>query len=154
MALVPRIAHQWPEVRVVILSTCCSRAFVTEVLRGGARAYVVKRDCFDDLLEAVRAAAAGSVCLSASARQAIIDEYVERRPDSQTAHDPALTDRERTVLELIAEGRTSKEIGLILDLSSKTIDACRRQLMRKLEVNSVAGLVKCALMMGMTTLTA
>jgi DNA-binding NarL/FixJ family response regulator len=152
MALLKRLARECPQVRVVTLSSCCNRVFVGEVLRAGAHGYVVRRDPFDDLLGAIRVVVTGSVCLSASVRQAVVDDYVSCGAGACSARGTKLTDRERAILQFIAEGHSSKQIGRLLNLSSKTIDASRRGLMRKLQVDSVAGLVKRARVMGVTTL--
>lgn len=96
----------------------------------------------------------GGTYLCSQATQAIVDICAATAEGPLRPSQPALTERERAVLQTLAEGQTSKEIALSLNVSSKTIDACRRQIMHKLGVDSVAGLVKQALVLGLTTLSA
>ena len=120
--------------------------------RAGAHAYVARHSGFDELLRAIHAVTSGSTYLCADARESIIDGYTQYEGNMREQAETSLTERECEVLRLLAEGKTSKEIGLLMDLSSKTIDACRRQLMRKLDVDSTASLVKHAIVMGLTTM--
>ena len=146
-----RFAREWPTIKVIALSVLSNRAFVAEILRIGVHGFVVKQDAFDELLEAVRTVVSGSTYLCSRVRQTIVDDYTQYGFSRENPFEATLTGAELTVLRLLADGRTSKEIGMMLNLSSKTIDLRRRQLMRKLGVDSVAALVKCAIMMGMTT---
>lgn len=150
--MVRHIAQAHPEARIIVLSPFRNQAFVAAVFRAGTHGYVVKRNGFDELLRAIDAVHSGSTYLCPRVRELILPEYAQSHDAVRRPADACLTEREAAVLQLLAEGRTSKEIALMLEVSSKTIDACRRQLMKKLEVNSVAGLVKRALAMGMTTL--
>jgi len=153
MDLVRRISAEQPQTRIVALSTLSNRAFVAEAFRNGVHGFVLKEDGFAGLLQAVHTVMAGSTYLCSRATEGILETCMEPSTTPDTALKPSLTERECIVLQMLAEGKTSKEIALALDVSSKTIDACRRQLMRKLEVESVAGLVKRAIMLGMTTLS-
>jgi DNA-binding NarL/FixJ family response regulator len=146
-----RFVRKWPAIKLLALSVLFNRAFVAEILRTGVHGFVVKQDAFDELLEAVRAVISGSTYLCSRVRQTIVDDYAQYGFSKENPFEVTLTSAELTVLRLLADGRTSKEIGMMLNLSSKTIDLRRRQLMRKLGVDSVAALVKCAIMMGMTT---
>ena len=150
--MVRRIARAHPPVRIVVLSPIRNQAFVAAVFRAGTHGYVVKRNGFDELLRAIDAVCSGSTYLCPRVRELILPGYAQSHGAARKPSEAGLTEREAAVLELLAEGQTSKEVALMLNVSSKTIDACRRQLMKKLEVNSVAGLVKRALAMGMTTL--
>jgi len=153
MEMVRRIAQEHPEIRIVALSALSNRAFVAEAFRNGIHGFVLKQDGFAGLLQAVRTVMSGSTFLCSRATEGILETCMEPSANPARTLEPSLTERECVVLQMLAEGRTSKEIALALDVSSKTIDACRRRLMRKLDVDSVAGLVKRAIMLGMTTLT-
>jgi len=142
---------QWPKSRVVVLSSFSNKAFVAEVLRAGAHGYITTRSTSHELLDAIRTVASGSTYLCSRMRQSILEGFVQGQADKVEADWPAVTDREATILQLLGEGRTSKEIAAAMNLSSKTIDACRRQLMEKLDVDSTAGLVKCAIALGLTS---
>lgn len=142
---------RWPRAKIVVLSPFSNKAFVAEVLRAGAHGYVTMQCAFDELLEAVRTVTAGSTYLCSRIRQSIVDGFAREGTDAIGSDGAIMTDREGTILQLFGEGQSSKEIAARLNLSSKTIDACRRQLMQKLDVDSTAGLVKCAIALGLTT---
>jgi len=142
---------RWPLSRVVVLSSFSNKAFVAEVLRAGAHGYITTRSTSQELLDAIHTVASGSTYLCSRMRQSILEGFVQGQADKAEADWPAVTDREAAILQLLGDGRTSKEIAATMNLSSKTIDACRRQLMEKLDVDSTAGLVKCAIALGLTT---
>ncbi len=144
--------HRWPRARVIILSAYSNKTFVAEALRAGAHGYVTMQCAFQELLEAVRTVASGSTYLCSSVKQMILDGFAQAQTDTVGADEGPMTGRESTILQLFGEGQSSKEIAARLNLSSKTIDACRRQLMQKLDVDSTAGLVKCAIALGLTTI--
>lgn len=152
MDLIRQVSHAHPDVRIVAMSAFRNQAFVAEAFRAGIHGYVVKRNGFDELLRAMKAVCNGSTYLCPRVREVILPEYAHPHSAPGRSPEVCLTERESAILQLLAEGRTSKEIALVLEVSSKTIDACRRQLMKKLEVDSIAGLVKRAIAMGMTTL--
>ena len=141
-----------PKVKVIALSIHSQRRFVADMLSAGAAGYILKECPFDELAQAIRGVAAGGRYLSPRIADVVVDDYVKRL--SWTADSPllALTCREREVLQLVAEGKSTKEIALELHVSTKTIDANRRQIMEKLDVHSVAGLTKYAVREGLTTL--
>ncbi len=152
MDFIRQISQTYPHIRIVALSAFRNQAFVAEAFRAGVHGYVVKRNGFDELLRAIEAVCDGSTYLCPRVRELILPEYAHPHCAPGKASDVCLSERECAILQLLAEGRTSKEIALMLNVSSKTIDASRRHLMKKLEVDSLAGLVKRALAMGMTTL--
>lgn len=127
------------QARVVILSVHSSRDYVGQALRAGAVGYVVKDAVLTDLVAAVRAAAAGHGFLSPTISGLLIEEYV-RYSELASAPDPleALTPRERQVLQLVAHGRTSREIAALLHLSPKTVDIHRGNAMKKLDLHRAA----------------
>ncbi len=151
MDVVRRVSQEQSDAKIIALSAFCNKALVAEAFRAGIRAYVTKRTSFGGLVQAVHAVLSGSTYLCAHTREIVIDEYAGSGKDMHKTPPASLTQRECEVLRLLAEGKTSKEVGLLMDLSSKTIDACRRQLMRELHVDSVAGLVKHAIVMGLTS---
>lgn len=133
------------QARVVILSVHSSRDYVGQALRAGAVGYVVKDAVLTDLVTAVRAAAAGHGFLSPTISGLLIEEYV-RYSELAAAPDPlgALTPRERQVLQLAAQGRTSREIAALLHLSPKTVDIHRGNAMKKLDLHSAADVARFA----------
>jgi len=153
MDMIRRISQTHPQGRIIALSPFRNQAFVAEAFRAGIHGYVVKQNGFDELLLAIRTVHSGLTYLCRGVRELLLPEYAQSRSTVGKLSDVCLTERESAVLQLLTEGRTSKETALLLEVSSKTIDACRRQLMRKLEVDSMAGLVKRALAMGVATLT-
>jgi DNA-binding NarL/FixJ family response regulator len=146
------IAAEFPEVKVVALSIHSQRRFIADMLSAGAAGYILKECLFDELVQAIQAVAVGGRYLSPRIADVVVEDYVKRL--SSTADSPlaALTGREREVLQLVAEGKSTKEIALELHVSTKTIEANRRQIMEKLDVHSVAELTKCAVREGLTTL--
>ena len=146
------IATEFPEVRVIALSIHSQRRFIADMLSAGAAGYILKECLFDELVQAIQAVAVGGRYLSPRIADVVVEDYVKRL--SSTADSPlaALTGREREVLQLVAEGKSTKEIALELHVSTKTIEANRRQIMEKLDVHSVAELTKCAVREGLTTL--
>lgn len=146
------IAAEFPEVKVIALSIHSQRRFIADMLSAGAAGYILKECLFDELVQAIQAVAVGGRYLSPRIADVVVDDYVKRL--SGTADSPlaALTGREREVLQLVAEGKSTKEIALELHVSTKTIEANRRQIMEKLDVHSVAELTKCAVREGLTTL--
>jgi DNA-binding NarL/FixJ family response regulator len=140
-----RLAASSPRTRVLALSMYKDSVYVREILRAGARGYLLK-DAFDrDLLSAVRAVAAGDGYLSPAVSDAVLSDY--RRHVS----DPLdlLSSREREILQLIAEGKTNKDIANSLQLSVYTVDAHRGRIMEKLNLHSVGELVRFALRHGL-----
>ncbi len=139
-----RMAERTPRSRVVALSMHKDSVYVREILRAGARGYLLK-DAFDhELLHAVRAVADGKGYLSPEVSEAVLSDYRKH------ASDPLdlLTSREREVLQLLAEGHTNKEIAAKLNLSVYTVDAHRGRLMEKLNLHSIGDLVRFAIRSG------
>ena len=141
-----------PKVRVIALSMHTDRRFVTEMLRAGAAGFVSKDSAFEELVQAIRTVQSGQVYLSPSATGAVVDDYVRQSTHSQPNAFSSLTTREREVLQLMAEGRSTKQIAMDLGVSTKTVETHRRQIMEKLELYSVAELTKYAIREGLTTL--
>ena len=141
-----------PGVHVVALSAYADRRYVLAMLEAGAQGFVVKAGAAEELLNAIRSVSRGQSYLSPRVAGSVIDAYVGRLfPDDSSAYR-ILGAREREVVQLLAEGKTSKEIGAHLHLSVKTVEAHRRNIMHKLDLHSVAELTKYAVREGLTSL--
>ena len=140
-----RLADSAPHARVVALSMHKDSVYVREILRAGARGYLLKDSVAADLVSAVRAVARGEGYLSPAVSDAVLDDY--RRHVTNPVD--LLTSREREVLQMLAEGKTNKEIATVLNLSVYTVDAHRGRIMEKLNLHSINELVRFALRNGM-----
>lgn len=147
-----QILLQNPDMKVIVLSMHPDKHIVKEALRAGALGYVLKSYLFDELLRALEVAAAHGHYLSPRITDVIIEDYVRGIPIHPPRESEELTGAERQILQLLAEGRTVKQIAKQLHMSPKTVDAKRRAIMRKLGVSNVADLVKCAIRQGLTSL--
>lgn len=147
-----QIVREFSEVKVIALSIHSSRAFVADMLKAGASAYVLKDSLFGELVEAIRTVAAGGTYLSPKIAGVVVDDYVKRLSGSAESPLDVLTAREREVLQLISEGKNTKQIALQLHVSTKAIEANRHKIMEKLRAHSVAELVKIAILGGLTSL--
>jgi len=147
-----QIVRQFPKVKVIALSIHSNRAFVADMLKAGASGYVLKDCTFDELVEAVQTVVDGGVYLSPKIAGVVVSDYVQRLFRIAESPLEALTERERQVLQLIGEGKNTKQIALELHVSTKTIEASRHKIMEKLDAHSVAELVKIAVLGGLTTL--
>jgi DNA-binding NarL/FixJ family response regulator len=138
--------------KVIALSIHSSRRFVTEMLKAGASGYILKECLFDELVEAIRTVLNGGIYLSPKITGVVVDDYVKRLSGECRPETPALTEREREVIQLLAEGRSTKQIAMQLHVSGKTIESNRRNIMDKLGIHSVAELTKYAVREGLTPL--
>jgi two-component system, NarL family, response regulator NreC len=138
-------------VRVVALSSHSDRRYVSAILAAGASGYVLKANAYDDLLRAVRAAMRGGSYLSPDVAGSVIEAATASRPSDASVY-ALLGPREREVLQLLAEGLTSRQIAARLHLSPVTVESHRRNLMSKLGIHSVAELTKYAVREGLTSL--
>jgi len=143
-----RLAAQDASIRVLILSMHTSEEYVLRALRAGCAGYLLKGSAVAELAIAVRAVARGETYLSPAVSKHVMDDYV-RRTGGATDPIDALTPRQREVLQLVAEGNTSKDIADRLGLSFKTVEAHRAQIMERLGLHDVAGLVRFAVRMGL-----
>ncbi len=146
-----RIANDFPDIKIIALTMYPKKSFVTEMLSAGASGYILKDDAFTELVKAINTVMDGQAYLCPKAASALVDHYVRNHPQNIPANI-LLTNRQREVLKLLAEGKSTKEIALILKLSPKTIDACRHRVMEKLNVQNIAELVKYAIREGLTPL--
>ena len=145
------LRHQ-PDCKIVILSMYDDEHSVVSAVRSGARAFILKRASDNDLLEALRMVAAGGMYLSPQVSDRLLTRI--QKGDLEARQTPkvleALSPREVQVLRLVAEGKTSKEIAVLLDLREQTVRSYRKTMMKKLGVNNVAGLTQLALSTGLT----
>lgn len=140
-----RLTAENPHIRVVALSMHKDSVYVREILRAGARGYLLKDSVADDLVAAVRAVAGGEGYLSPAISNAVLDDYRKH----VTNPIDLLSSREREVLQMLAEGKTNKEIAVTLNLSVYTVDAHRGRIMEKLNVHSISELVRFAVRNGL-----
>jgi DNA-binding NarL/FixJ family response regulator len=148
-----KILELRPDCRVIVLSMHSDRRFVKEALRAGASAYLLKDSAFDELCAAVAAVAEGKTYLSPAIAHIVVEECVGRGSRKDAAAFSVLSAREREVLQLFAEGRSTKQIALHLLLSVKTVETHRMQIMKKLDIHSIAGLTKYAIQEGLIALS-
>ena len=146
------IVREFPQVKVIALSIHSNRAFVVDMLKAGASAYVLKECTFDELVEAIRTVIDGGVYLSPKVAGVLVNDYVRRLTKITESPLETLTEREREVLQLIGEGKNTKQIALQLHVSTKTVEANRRKIMEKLDAHSIAELVKIAILGGLASL--
>jgi DNA-binding NarL/FixJ family response regulator len=143
-----RLVERHPEVRVIILSMHASEEYALQALRAGAAGYLLKDADLLELERAIVAVARGETYLSPAISKHVIADY-KRRVTEQPEPIGRLTPRQREVLRLIAEGLSTKEIAFKLGLSVKTVETHRAQLMERLEIRDVAGLVRFAIRSGL-----
>ena len=143
-----QITRESPQVKVIALSMHSSRKYVTEMFKAGASGYLLKNCDFEELADAVRTVAGGKTYISPSISDVVI-QHVHGSAEEDSAFS-VLTRREREVLQLLAEGKTTKQAALRLYISPKTVEAHRLNIMSKLDVDSIALLTKYAIQEGLT----
>jgi two-component system, NarL family, response regulator NreC len=143
-----RILADNPGTKVIALSVHSDSRFVDGVLKAGAAGYLLKDCAFEEVVRAIEAVAVGQVYLSPGIASRVVKSYVQH-VNASTA--PVLTAREREVLQMIAEGQSVRSIAAALSVSIKTVESHRQQIMRKLRINSVAGLTRYAIREGITS---
>lgn len=141
-----------PGVKVVGLSMHSDRRFVAGMLSAGACGYVRKDCAFEEMARAVRAVAANETYLDSRTATVVIEDYVGGMGEGNFSAPRVLTGREREVLQLLAEGRSTKEIAACLRVSVKTVESHRQHIMEKLRIRTVAGLTKYAVREGLSAL--
>jgi DNA-binding NarL/FixJ family response regulator len=148
-----QIRQACPSTQVVILSMYATKEHILRALRAGANGYLLKESAGQEVVDAIRAVRAGRRYLSQSIAETVIDDYVHERqaPPAQSPLE-RLSSREREVLQLVVEGKSSTEIAEILYLSPKTVETYRSRLMQKLGLSDLPSLVKFAIQHGLTPL--
>jgi DNA-binding NarL/FixJ family response regulator len=143
------IAREYPRTRVIMLSMHADEEYVVQALRAGASGYLLKNAGAVELAEAIKRVAQGETFLSPAVAGQVGD-YIRRVGQEPTSLD-RLTPRQREILQLIAEGNTTKKIAQVLTISVKTVETHRSQLMEQLDIHDIAGLVRYAIRMRLVT---
>jgi DNA-binding NarL/FixJ family response regulator len=150
-----RVVRDFPDVRVIILSMHANEEYVWQALRSGASGYLLKDAGTAELELAIKAVARGETYLSPPISKHVIDDYIQRvggKVDKEKLEGPLserLTQRQREILQLIAEGHTTQAIAQELNISVKTVETHRMQLMERLDIHDIAGLVRYAIRIGL-----
>ncbi|MAE60881.1 MAG: DNA-binding response regulator [Planctomycetaceae bacterium] len=147
-----QIVADCPRTKVLALSMHARAQFVGRMLEAGASGYLLKDSAFEELVEAIRTVLANRAYLSKEITGVVIDDYIQRRADQRDTVDVTLTPREREILQLLAEGRSTKETAAELHVSIKTVETHRQHIMDKLGIHNIAGLTKFAIQEGLTEL--
>jgi DNA-binding NarL/FixJ family response regulator len=138
--------------RIIALSMHNDRKYVTEIFKAGARAYLLKDSAFEELMDAIKAVSCGRSFLSAGITDLVLGEYIKTPSGDQQTPFTLLSDREREVLQLFAEGLSTKEISVRLVVSIKTVETHRKRIMEKLNIKGIAGLTRYAVKEGLVSL--
>jgi len=150
-----RITAESPGIKVIALSMHADRNFVVEMFKAGAAGYLLKDCAFEELIQAIRAVSSKKAYLSSKLSDTMIKDYVNLFPKKKNLSVfSALTTREREVLQLMAEGKSTREVAAKLNVSTKTVETFRRLIMKKLDIHNVAELTKYAIRAGLTSLDA
>jgi DNA-binding NarL/FixJ family response regulator len=147
-----RAAREVPSTRVVMLSMHNTSSHVVRALRAGAAGYLLKDAAADELPVLLRAVANGETYLSPAIAKHVVDGFLQRNStEPEAADNPVeiLTPRQREILQLVAEGRSTKEVATLLNLSIKTVEAHRSQIMDRLDIHDLPGLVRFAIRTGL-----
>jgi DNA-binding NarL/FixJ family response regulator len=149
----PLVHHYCPDSQVVVLSIHATAEHVFRALQAGARGYLLKESAGKEVVQAVRAVHSGQRYLCQKATETLLDDYLRHgRKTGDLSPLQRLSAREREVLQLVAEGKTSAEIAAVLSLSPSTVETYRSRIMNKLDVKDLSGLVKFAIQHGLTPL--
>jgi len=147
-----QIASESPRVKVLTLSMHSDARYVKQLFAAGASGYLLKECAIDELVTAIQSVAANQIYLSPRITHVVLTEYLSKQPIAEASVFSVLTAREREVLQLMAEGKTTKEIAYFLNLSVKTVEAHRQKIMEKSNIHSIAELTKYAIREGLTSL--
>lgn len=146
-----RMLAQLPSLKVMALSTHSDGTVVTKMIKAGASGYMLKESAFEELVEGLNTILEGKTFLCKKVSKVVFSEYISMVLNPQNTNGDGLSSREREVLQMVAEGRTSKEIAEALQLSTKTVDSHREHIMEKLGIRNVAGLTRYAIREGLTS---
>ncbi len=134
-----------PRTRVLILTMHADTYYAVEALKAGATGFMLKEESFDRLIDGIRSVAEGRISVSPTLETPVLKEFVGLARSASDNETSLLTEREREILQLVAEGLTNQEIAAKLCISTSTVDTHRKNIMAKLDIHSVAGLVKYAI---------
>ena len=147
-----KICAACPGARVLILSMHATAEHIYQALQAGAQGYLLKESAGNEVIKAVRALCRGKRYLSEKISETVVNDYLQQRElEKKKSPLESLSDREREILQLAAEGKTSAEIGHILFISPKTVETYRSRMMQKLGITDHAALIKFAIQYGLTT---
>ncbi len=146
------IMGEFPQIKVIALSIHSHRQFIAGMLKAGASGYILKECLFDEFVQAIRTVIDGGIYLSPRITGVVVSDYIGKLLTAVNSKLGTLTDREHEVLQLLAEGKFTKQIALELHVSTKAIEANRRHIMEKLDIHSIAELTKYAVREGLTSL--
>jgi DNA-binding NarL/FixJ family response regulator len=146
-----QIVAQSPKVKVIALSIHYDHSIVAEVLKAGASGYLLKDSASDELVTAVRTSQRGETYLSSKVTQVLVSTFVRNPGEGSKPTFSPLSSKQRGVLQLLAEGKSNKEVASCLSISPKTVEAHRAQIMEKLQIHTIAGLTKYAIREGLTS---
>lgn len=146
-----RVTADFPSVQVLILSMHANPEYVIQALRAGAKGYIIKGASVEELQVAIRALIRGEMFLSPSISGPVVTDYLHYVGAEQDPID-RLTPRQREVLQLVVEGKTTKEIAALLDVGVKTVETHRAKLMESLDIHDIAGLIRYAIRSGLLVL--
>lgn len=140
-----------PEIKVLVLTVHDNEEYIHQILQAGASGYLLKESAVTDLVSAINAVKKGGIFLSPAISKVVVKDYIRHAEEGTGDFDSLniLTNREREVLQLIAEGHTNREVAHLLKLSVKTVDVHRSHIMEKLNIHDVTGLVKYSIRKGL-----
>jgi DNA-binding NarL/FixJ family response regulator len=147
-----QIIAKSPNIKVLALSMHSDKRFVEGMLKAGASGFMLKDSAFTELVSAIRVLTSNQIYLSPPIASVITKDYISKKTKAGFSVGSILTSREREVLQLLAEGKSTKEISSCLNVSVKTIETHRKKIMEKLNIHNIAGLTKYAIREGLTTL--
>ena len=147
-----RLSKELPTTKVLMLSMYAGEEYVSQALRAGARGFLLKGASLAELELAIKSVAKGEVYLTPPVSEHVIADYLQRAADRPQDPLELLSPRQREILQAIAEGRTTKEIASALNISAKTVETHRAQLMDRLDIHDVPGLVRMAIRLGLVKL--
>lgn len=145
-----QILSQNPEIKIMALSTHSEGTIVAKMIKSGACGYMLKESAFDELIGGIQMMLTGKVFLCTKISKVVFSDYINIITNPKWNDGDGLSSREREVLQLVAEGHTTKEIAVMLHLSPKTVDSHREHIMEKLGIRNIAGLTKYAIREGIT----
>ncbi len=148
-----KIKKLFPQTKVLVLTMYDNEEWIFQILKAGASGYLVKDSAMTDLVSAIRAIHQGDSYLSPTISRKVIDEYIRKAEMGEKGEErDFLSDREREILQMIAEGHSSPQIASLLGISKKTVEAHKAHIMEKLNIHDRVGLIKYAIRKGLTKL--
>lgn len=145
-----QILSQNPNIKVMALSTHSEGTMVAKMIKAGASGYMLKESAFEELVSGITQMLSGKTFLCAKISKIVFSDYINLITNPKWNEGDGLSGREREILQLVAEGHTTKEIAIILNLSPKTVDSHREHIMEKVGIRNIAGLTKYAIREGIT----